>query len=197
MKRATVNRPRALPGTGARLDLRAVAATLLLLAVAVAGWVWFAGPALSTSHELTTALDSKQAQLDESRAKVDALKSGQSSGAPELLEQARALDEQLPATVEKVDVVALVPATAAGYGVSFSKMDAIDDGAAAALGANSLAFAATVTGGYDPVMAFLADITAPGAAPLMSVRDLSVTLTDEGATANFTLQVFYSGVPAL
>lgn len=177
---------------GARVDPRMLVAAVLLVAAVVGVWLAWAGPARSRAADLNAQLTQAREQVTTVRAKIADLKSGQTSGAPELLAQALALDAQIPAALDKVDVVATVPALAAGYGLQVTRMDP-----ASSQEGNALVFDAQVSGPHGQVMAFLEAITSPGASPLLSVGELSVDVAEERTTASFTLRAHFSGVAPL
>lgn len=189
MNRRGRRRPVTHPGR--RVDPKVALVSLLLVAAVVAAWLVWAAPARARAQDLAAELDSTHTQVAAVRDKIAALRSGEQSGAPALLERARALDAQMPPQLNKVDVVAAVPAIAAGFGLEVTRMDPKTSSGTA------LAFDTQVAGPHEAVMAFLTSVTAEGAAPLLSLGGLSVSVEESRTTASFTLRAHFSDVPPL
>lgn len=182
---------------GARVDLRVVALILGLGGAAGATWFIWAGPALSEASSTGDQIASIEQSMTATQARIGQLRSGATSDAGVLLGQARALDAQLPAVVDKTTLVAEVPAAAAGFGLEVSRMDPqVSDAPAGTVG--TLTFSMEVSGGQDQVMAFIEEVTSPANnIGLMTVDGLSLTVSGGKTSASFTLTAYHATSPTL
>lgn len=169
-------------------------AFVVTVAVTIAVWLLWAGPARAHANDLAHQVDSTMTQISSAQDRVAALKSGQQSSATGLLTQAQALDTQLPQAVDKVSLVASVTTAAAAAGLSVGQMDPItQDGAT-----TSLSFSMAITGPGSQLTAFLANMTSPTSPyGLMTINDMVFTSDQDKSTATFTLKAFFSDAPPL
>lgn len=182
------------------LGIRVIAGAVALIAAAVGVWILWAWPALGEAADTRGQTATVTSQITATQTKIAALKSGEKSNATALLAQARALDVQLPATVDKATLAAAVQAAAQGYGLTIARMDpAAPDAAAVSSGAaTALPFAVEVSGPHAQVVTFLEELTsATSPLGLVTIAGVSVTAADPDTTASFTLAAHYATSPTL
>lgn len=175
--------------------------SLLVMVLCLAGtgaaavlWVMPTASEVASVAQQTAVVEG---QIAASKSRIASLEGGQSSGAQELLAQARLLDAQLPASVDKVSLVAEVPTLAASYGLTVTQMDPAAEPSATGT-VSALTFSMGVSGDRDQVFAFIEKLTAADQpSKLMSVDDVALKVGDEKATATFTLAAYYSGQPPI
>lgn len=189
-------KPRTKTRAAAGPDIRVLAIAVALAAAAVAAWVLFTAPARAEAARLAEEIATTQARITTAQTKIAALRSGETSAATGLLAQARQLDAQLPASVDKVALAGQVPTLAESHGLVVEKMDPASDAKTGA-GVGSLSFTMSVTGPNASVVEFLRALQGDNPVGLMTIDGLSLTASENATTASFTLTAFHATTPTL
>jgi len=192
---------------GAKLDRKILLAIVACLALSVIAYIAFVAPQRKAASAAKAKAAAAVAQQNQAAQRIASIKSGKQTGAQQLLEQARALDQEIPVTVDKVALVAQVPTEAQQYGVTVGSMDPADSsgtsGTSGTAASTSQSFSITATGSLSGLTSWIGHLLSQQAT--MTVSGVTVTTggapasTDGsgassgtgGASATFTLTAYF------
>lgn len=178
-----------------RLDTHALLVFVVLLGVAGASWMLFTSKERADRVAKQASLVTAQTQLAASNSRIADIHNNRKTAAGTLLVQARELDTKLPSTIDKVALVARVPALASKYGVAVSQMDP----AAPALVSGALqvqSFNVGATGTFASLTSWLTDLQ--NFPSIIGVTGVSFASSGPGkVTVALTLNAYFVSSPEL